>query len=231
MQQSCFTCDFRPDRVFCDMPAESLPVLRRDQVAGNLPAEHNPILRRTAGSGHLSAVRRPGQTLHLLRQRQATHLAGCGPRRSSGLGCRSVQYALRNYGRTVGRIANRVHSQKRIDEVPAGEFQRLHAGGTHAQPGPARSLRTRPYDWHREKPASPGDRSTARPARMSFAFLHFGPADPCGPFLYRDCREISCWRPGFGHLSRVESSPSCVGIWSLLVVKISRNRSLVTSTS
>src|SRR5271157_3418109 len=23
-QQSCFTCDFRPDRVFCDMPAESL---------------------------------------------------------------------------------------------------------------------------------------------------------------------------------------------------------------
>jgi CRP/FNR family cyclic AMP-dependent transcriptional regulator len=24
MQQSCFTCDFRPDRVFCDMSAESL---------------------------------------------------------------------------------------------------------------------------------------------------------------------------------------------------------------
>src|SRR5277367_2148861 len=24
MQQSCFRCDFRPDRVFCDMPAESL---------------------------------------------------------------------------------------------------------------------------------------------------------------------------------------------------------------
>ncbi len=24
MQQSCLTCDFRPDRVFCDMPAESL---------------------------------------------------------------------------------------------------------------------------------------------------------------------------------------------------------------
>lgn len=42
IQQSCLTCDFRPDRVFCDMPADSLRAFEEIKSVGNYP--RNTIL-------------------------------------------------------------------------------------------------------------------------------------------------------------------------------------------
>src|SRR5580704_17597931 len=42
MQQSCLTCDFRPDRVFCDMPAESLQSFDEIKLQATYP--RNTIL-------------------------------------------------------------------------------------------------------------------------------------------------------------------------------------------
>jgi hypothetical protein len=33
-QQSCLTCDFRPDRIFCDMPVDSLTVFEEIKSVG-----------------------------------------------------------------------------------------------------------------------------------------------------------------------------------------------------
>ena len=41
-QQSCFTCDFRPDRVFCDMPADSLKAF--DEIKSLATYPRNTIL-------------------------------------------------------------------------------------------------------------------------------------------------------------------------------------------
>jgi CRP/FNR family transcriptional regulator, cyclic AMP receptor protein len=37
MQSSCLTCDFRPDRLFCDMPAESLKAFDEIKTLASLP--------------------------------------------------------------------------------------------------------------------------------------------------------------------------------------------------
>jgi len=42
MQQSCLTCDFRPDRVFCDMPADSLKAF--DEIKSLATYPRNTIL-------------------------------------------------------------------------------------------------------------------------------------------------------------------------------------------
>jgi CRP/FNR family transcriptional regulator len=42
IQQSCFTCDFRPDRVFCDMPVESLKAF--DEIKSLATYPRNTIL-------------------------------------------------------------------------------------------------------------------------------------------------------------------------------------------
>ena len=42
IQQSCFTCDFRPDRVFCDMPVESLKAF--DEIKSLATYSRNTIL-------------------------------------------------------------------------------------------------------------------------------------------------------------------------------------------
>jgi CRP/FNR family transcriptional regulator, cyclic AMP receptor protein len=48
-QQSCLTCDFRPDRIFCDMPADSLKAFEEIKSVGNysrntiLFAEGRPV--------------------------------------------------------------------------------------------------------------------------------------------------------------------------------------------
>ena len=36
-QSSCFTCDFRPDRLFCDMPAESLAAFDEIKLLASYP--------------------------------------------------------------------------------------------------------------------------------------------------------------------------------------------------
>ena len=41
-QQSCLTCDFRPDRIFCDMPADSLKAFDEIKLVGTYP--RNTIL-------------------------------------------------------------------------------------------------------------------------------------------------------------------------------------------
>jgi hypothetical protein len=38
MQSNCFTCEFRPDRLFCDMPAESLKAFDQIKSLGSYPA-------------------------------------------------------------------------------------------------------------------------------------------------------------------------------------------------
>ena len=42
IQQSCITCDFRPDRIFCDMPAESLKSF--DEIKSLATYPRNTIL-------------------------------------------------------------------------------------------------------------------------------------------------------------------------------------------
>ncbi|MGB8890212.1 MAG: Crp/Fnr family transcriptional regulator [Candidatus Korobacteraceae bacterium] len=42
IQSSCLTCDFRPDRLFCDMPAESLKAFDEIKSLGSYP--RNTIL-------------------------------------------------------------------------------------------------------------------------------------------------------------------------------------------
>src|SRR5271166_2516715 len=42
IQQSCLTCDFRPDRIFCDMPADSLRAFDEIKSARTYP--RNTIL-------------------------------------------------------------------------------------------------------------------------------------------------------------------------------------------
>jgi CRP/FNR family transcriptional regulator len=48
-QQSCLTCNFRPDRIFCDMPADSLKAFEEIKSVGNysrntiLFAEGRPV--------------------------------------------------------------------------------------------------------------------------------------------------------------------------------------------
>jgi CRP/FNR family transcriptional regulator, cyclic AMP receptor protein len=48
-QQSCLTCNFRPDRIFCDMPADSLGAFEQIKSVGNysrntiLFAEGRPV--------------------------------------------------------------------------------------------------------------------------------------------------------------------------------------------
>jgi CRP/FNR family transcriptional regulator, cyclic AMP receptor protein len=48
-QQSCLTCDFRPDRIFCDMPGDSLKAFEEIKSVGNyarntiLFAEGRPV--------------------------------------------------------------------------------------------------------------------------------------------------------------------------------------------
>lgn len=42
IQQSCLTCDFRPDRVFCDMPTESLKAF--DEIKSVATYPRNTIL-------------------------------------------------------------------------------------------------------------------------------------------------------------------------------------------
>ena len=37
IQQSCLTCDFRPDRIFCDMPLDSLKALDEIKSVGTYP--------------------------------------------------------------------------------------------------------------------------------------------------------------------------------------------------
>jgi len=37
MQSSCLTCDFRPDRLFCDMPAESLKAFDEIKTLASFP--------------------------------------------------------------------------------------------------------------------------------------------------------------------------------------------------
>ena len=41
-QQSCLTCDFRPDRIFCDMPSDTLKNFDEIKSVGNYP--RNSIL-------------------------------------------------------------------------------------------------------------------------------------------------------------------------------------------
>ena len=49
MQSSCVTCDFRPDRLFCDMPAESLDTFDEIKSLASYPkgtilfAEGRPV--------------------------------------------------------------------------------------------------------------------------------------------------------------------------------------------
>lgn len=49
IQSSCFTCDFRPDRLFCDMPAESLKAFDEIKSPASYPrgsvlfAEGRPV--------------------------------------------------------------------------------------------------------------------------------------------------------------------------------------------
>jgi CRP/FNR family transcriptional regulator len=49
MQSNCFTCEFRPDRLFCDMPAESLKAFDQIKSLGSYPrgavlfAEGRPV--------------------------------------------------------------------------------------------------------------------------------------------------------------------------------------------
>src|SRR5271167_3895966 len=42
IQQSCFTCDFRPDRIFCDMPGDSLKAF--DEIKSLATYPRNTIL-------------------------------------------------------------------------------------------------------------------------------------------------------------------------------------------
>lgn len=42
IQQSCLTCDFRPDRIFCDMPIDTLKAFEKIKSAGTYP--RNTIL-------------------------------------------------------------------------------------------------------------------------------------------------------------------------------------------
>jgi len=42
IQQSCLTCDFRPDRIFCDMPIDSLKAFEEIKSVGTYP--RNTIL-------------------------------------------------------------------------------------------------------------------------------------------------------------------------------------------
>ena len=42
IQQSCLTCDFRPDRIFCDMPVDSLKAFEEIKSVGTYP--RNTIL-------------------------------------------------------------------------------------------------------------------------------------------------------------------------------------------
>ena len=48
-QSNCFTCEFRPDRLFCDMPAESLKAFDQIKSLGSFPrgavlfAEGRPV--------------------------------------------------------------------------------------------------------------------------------------------------------------------------------------------
>ena len=52
IQQSCFICDFRPDRVFCDMPVESLKAF--DEIESLATYPRNTILFAEGRTAHSS---------------------------------------------------------------------------------------------------------------------------------------------------------------------------------
>ena len=137
IQQSCITCDFRPDRTFCDMPAEALKSFDEIKSLATYPrntilfAEGRPvrgIYVLCDGRAKLSICADSGKRLSL-------RVAGPGEVLGLGAALSNTPYEIT--AELLGCLANRVYSQKRSDEVPAGPSGRLHAGGPHAQPGPA----------------------------------------------------------------------------------------------
>ncbi len=182
VQSSCVTCDFRPDRFFCDMPAESLKAF--DKIKSLALCRRNTVLFAEGRSGprHLHPVRWSRQALHLFRHRKTPDPADCRSGRSSGTGRCPFQYSLRDHGGAAGQLPGRLRPQKRLTEVPARAHRGLPAGRAHAEPGPARRLRTcaqhrqhtRPPAAHCFPPARHGGlktgdiRSSARDASRGF---------------------------------------------------------------
>jgi CRP/FNR family cyclic AMP-dependent transcriptional regulator len=140
MQQSCLTCDFRPDRVFCDMPAESLRSFDEIKLLAIYP--RNTILFSEG---------RPVRGIYLLRdgraklsicadsgKRLTLRVAGPGEVLGLGAALSNTPYEITAELLDTSQIVF-IH-RKDIDRVPAGKSERLHAGGPHAEPGPAWSL-------------------------------------------------------------------------------------------
>ena len=139
IQSSCLTCDFRPDRLFCDMPAESLKSFDEIKSLASYPrstvlfAEGRPvrgIYILCDGRAKLSICSDTGKRLTL-------RIAGPG---EVWVWARPVEYPLRDHGRIAGQLAGGVRPQKRPDEVPAGTSRGLHGSRAHVEPGPAWSL-------------------------------------------------------------------------------------------
>ena len=154
MQSSCVTCDFRPDRLFCDMPAESLKAFDEIKSLASYPkstvlfAEGRPvrgIYILCDGRARLSICSDSGKTPDLARRR---------PGRSAGTGSCPLEYPLRDHRRAAGQLAGGFRPPEGPDEVPAREPRGLPAGRAHVEPGPARRLRTGAHHRHDPHPPS-----------------------------------------------------------------------------
>ena len=165
-QSNCLTCDFRPDRLFCDMPAESLKAFDQIKSLASYPrgavlfAEGRPvrgIFILCDGRAKLSICSDTGKRLTL-------RIAGPGEVLGLGAALSNTPYEV-----TAELIDNsqvvfvrRRELLKFLREQP----DRLPGSGAHAQPGPARGLRAGPYHRHGAHAPSPHHLPAAGPAGL-----------------------------------------------------------------
>ena len=144
-QQSCLTCDFRPDRIFCDMPADSLKAFDEIKSVANYPrntilfAEGRPvrgIYMLCDGRAKLSICSDSGKRLTL-------RIAGPGEVLGLGAALSNTPYEITAELLDTSQVV--FVRRKGADEVSAGASGDLHAGSAHAEPGPAWRLRTGPH--------------------------------------------------------------------------------------
>ena len=140
IQQSCFACDFRPDRIFCDMPADSLKAFDEIKLQATYPrstilfAEGRPvrgIYLLCDGRAKLSICSDSGKRLTL-------RVAGPGEVLGLGAVLSNTPYEV-----TAELLDTRKSSSfegKSLMKFLREHPDVCHAGGSHAEPGPAWSL-------------------------------------------------------------------------------------------
>ena len=170
---SCQNCEFRPDRVFCDMPAGSLQAFDEIKVQGSYPrntilfAEGKPvrgIYLLCDGRAKLSICAEKGKRMTL-------RVAGPGEVLGLGAALSNTRYEI-----TAELIdASQVVFVRRKDLVKFLREQprRLHAGSADVEPGPARGLRAGTQHRNDTHAPSAHNRASARRAGLTAGVLPF----------------------------------------------------------